>query len=124
LGEIDADRKLVRQVLVNLIGNALKFTSGVPHPEVHVGMTGAGGASVFFVRDNGVGFDAAQAKRLFKPFNRAHGSRFKGSGVGLSIVKRIVDRHGGRVWAESVPDRGSTFHFSFSGGAAREEGPE
>ncbi|HWI10014.1 MAG TPA: ATP-binding protein [Burkholderiaceae bacterium] len=115
LTDIDADRELVRQVLVNLIGNALKFASEVPHPEIHVGMRGAGHASVFFVGDNGVGFDDTQAQRLFKPFHRAHGTRFKGSGVGLSIVKRIVDRHGGEVWAESAPGRGATFYFSFGG---------
>jgi signal transduction histidine kinase len=103
LVEIVADRKLVRQVLINLIGNALKFASEVPQPEIHVGMLGAREAQVFFVRDNGVGFDAEKAHRLFKPFHRLHGTRFEGSGIGLSIVKRIVDRHGGTLWAESVP---------------------
>jgi len=118
LGAVDADRKLVRQVLTNLIGNALKFTAEAPNPDVRVGLTGSPEAPVFFVRDNGVGFDADQARELFKPFHRLHGSRFEGSGVGLSIVKRIVDRHGGRIWAESEPGRGATFSFSF-GEAAR-----
>jgi signal transduction histidine kinase/CheY-like chemotaxis protein len=113
LATIDADRELVRQVLVNLIGNALKFASGAPQPRVHVGMTPARGAPVFFVRDNGVGFDAAKTQRLFKPFHRLHDNRFEGSGVGLSIVKKIVERHGGTVWAESTPGQGATFHFSF-----------
>ena len=113
LVDIDADRKLVRQVLTNLIGNALKFSAETPAPEIRVGMTGVPEAPVFFVRDNGVGFDAEQAQRLFKPFHRLHGSRFEGSGVGLSIVKRIVDRHGGRVWAESAPGLGTTFYFTF-----------
>lgn len=113
LASIDADRKLVRQVLVNLLGNALKFAAGNPQPLVQVGMLPARGARVFFVRDNGVGFDAEQAHRLFKPFNRLHDSRFEGSGVGLSIVRKIVERHGGSVWAESAPGLGATFYFSF-----------
>ena len=113
LAAIRADRKLVRQVLVNLIGNALKFASGTPQPRVQVGMATTGGAPVFFVRDNGVGFDADKAQRLFKPFHRLHDTRFEGSGVGLSIVKKIVERHGGKVWADSTPGQGATFYFSF-----------
>jgi len=73
------------------------------------------GEDAYFVRDNGVGFDIARAQRLFKPFERMHGSRFTGSGVGLSIVKRIVDRHGGKVWAESAPGQGATFYFGLTG---------
>lgn len=114
LAEADADRKLVRQVLVNLIGNALKFTAEAAQPEIRVGMVHEDGAPVFFVRDNGVGFDAELARSLFKPFHRLHGSRFGGFGVGLSIVKRIIDRHGGSVWAESEPDRGTTFYFTLA----------
>lgn len=113
LATIDGDRKLVRQVLVNLIGNALKFASGAPQPRVQVGMATTDGAPVFFVRDNGVGFDADKALRLFKPFHRLHDTRFEGSGVGLSIVKKIVERHGGKVWADSTPGQGATFYFSF-----------
>jgi signal transduction histidine kinase len=116
LAAIRADRKLVRQVLVNLIGNALKFASSQPQPRVEVGMAPAHGAPVFFVRDNGVGFDAAKAQRLFKPFHRLHDDRFEGSGVGLSIVRKIVERHGGQVWAESTPGQGATFYFSFGTG--------
>jgi signal transduction histidine kinase/CheY-like chemotaxis protein len=119
LAEVDADPALVRQVVVNLIGNALKFTSESPQPQIEVGMTGTAGNPVFFVRDNGVGFDADKAHRLFAPFHRMHGSRFEGSGVGLSIVKRIIDRHDGRVWAESAPGRGATFYFGFGGAEAR-----
>jgi len=113
LPSIHADRKLVRQVLVNLIGNALKFASGAAQPRVHVGVASVRGTPTFFVRDNGVGFDAEKAHRLFKPFHRLHESRFEGSGVGLSIVKKIVERHGGKVWAESLPEQGATFYFSF-----------
>jgi len=113
LAEVDADPALARQVVVNLIGNALKFARESPQPQIEVGMTGTAEKPVFFVRDNGVGFDAEKAHRLFKPFHRMHGTRFAGSGVGLSIVKRIIDRHGGRVWAESAPGRGATFYFAF-----------
>lgn len=121
LAEVDADPVLARQVLVNLIGNALKFASESAQPQVEVGMVGTAEQPVFFVRDNGVGFDAAKAHRLFKPFHRMHGSRFEGSGVGLSIVKRIIDRHGGRVWAESTPGRGATFYFDFGEAASSAE---
>lgn len=113
LAEVDADLGLARQLLVNLIGNAMKFTSHAPRPEIRIGRIGTPEAALFFVRDNGVGFDAAGAQRLFKPFQRLHGPRFEGSGVGLSIVKRIVDHHGGRLWAESEPGQGATFYFSF-----------
>lgn len=122
LAQIQADRKLVRQVLVNLISNALKFTSEVPRPEVHVGMLDVQETPVFFVRDNGVGFDTEMAQQLFRPFHRLHGTRFEGSGVGLSIVKRIVDRHGGKVWAESAPDHGATFYFSLGAAGASSTG--
>jgi signal transduction histidine kinase/CheY-like chemotaxis protein len=115
LVEVDADPDLVRQVFLNLIGNALKFASGVAQPKVEVGVNGPPDRPWFFVRDNGVGFDAGKAHRLFKPFSRLHGSRFEGSGVGLSIVKRIIDRHGGKVWAEGVPGHGATFLFDFDG---------
>jgi signal transduction histidine kinase/DNA-binding response OmpR family regulator len=113
LPAIVADRKLVHQVLVNLIGNALKFTAGADRPQVHLEMVEAAGAPVFCVRDNGVGFDPQKAQQLFKPFHRLHGARFAGSGVGLSIVRRICERHGGRVWAESTPGQGASFFFGF-----------
>lgn len=113
LPQIEADLELARQVFVNLIGNALKFAAEASKPNVEVGVIQSAGPPVFFVRDNGVGFDSEQAKRLFKPFQRLHESRFEGSGVGLSIVKRIIDRHGGKVWAEGTPGQGATFYFSF-----------
>ncbi|MFG5407523.1 ATP-binding protein [Piscinibacter sakaiensis] len=111
---IDADPLLVRQVLVNLIGNALKFSSQAAQPRVEVGVAwpDGGGDPVFHVRDNGVGFEPEAAGQLFRPFQRLHGARFPGSGVGLSIVRRIVDHHGGRVWAEGAPGAGACVFFS------------
>lgn len=112
LPEVDADPTLLRQVFVNLIGNALKFASAGSSPQVEVGATLEQGRTVFFVRDNGVGFSSAQAERLFQPFQRLHGARYEGFGLGLSIVKRIVERHQGRIWAEGRPGQGASFHFS------------
>ncbi len=114
LPRIHADPSLLRQVFVNLIGNALKFAVGAPHPRVEVGASERDGAVVFHVRDNGVGFDAAEGRLLFKPFKRLHGARFEGFGIGLSIVKRIVDRHGGDVWNEATPGGGATFFFTLA----------
>jgi signal transduction histidine kinase/CheY-like chemotaxis protein len=112
LGQAMVDPDLVRQVWTNLVGNALKFAGQAPQPRVDVGVATLADRPVYFVRDNGIGFDTAQAERLFRPFSRLHGAQFEGSGVGLSIVKRIIDRHGGKLWAESVPGQGATFYFS------------
>lgn len=112
LPTVRADPGLLRQVFVNLIGNAVKFSRDVASPQVEVGARAEPEGPVLYVRDNGIGFESADAPRLFEPFQRLHGQRFQGSGVGLSIVKRIVERHGGRVWAESEPGRGATFCFT------------
>ena len=105
-----ADRGLLQVVLENLLGNACKFTAGSPAPRINVGRTPEG---AFFVRDNGVGFDMAHAARLFEPFRRLHSrSQFDGSGIGLATVRRIVERHGGRTWAESAPGKGTTVFFT------------
>jgi signal transduction histidine kinase len=109
---VAADAGLLRQVYVNLVGNALKFTRGVPSPRVEIGALQSQGETVLYVRDNGVGFEAAQAQRLFQPFERLHDRRYQGHGVGLSIVRRIVEHHGGRVWAESRPGEGAAFFFT------------
>ncbi|MFO1329605.1 MAG: sensor histidine kinase [Rubrivivax sp.] len=118
LPAIDGDPGLLRQVFVNLLGNALKFSRDAVPPRVEVGATQLQGQTVLYVRDNGVGFAPDAAARLFEPFQRLHGARFAGSGVGLSIVRRIVERHGGRLWAESEPGRGATFYFTLDGAAA------
>jgi signal transduction histidine kinase/DNA-binding response OmpR family regulator len=113
LPPVDADATLLRQVFANLIANAMKFAGTVAQPQIHVGATeDADGRTVFHVRDNGVGFNEAQAQRLFRPFQRLHGGRYEGFGLGLSIVKRIVERHQGRVWAEGRPGEGASFYFS------------
>ncbi|MFN0185091.1 MAG: sensor histidine kinase [Aquabacterium sp.] len=112
MGSVHADAALLRQVFVNLIGNALKFSNGRPGAEVRVGARPAPGGPQFYVRDGGIGFDTQAAEGLFRPFQRLHGAAYEGTGVGLSIVKRIVEHHGGRVWAEGSPGRGATFWFS------------
>jgi PAS domain S-box-containing protein len=110
------DGSLLRQVWVNLIGNALKFSRTRPRPRVEIGGRKDSRETVYFVRDNGVGFDLAHAGKLFGVFERLHRSdEFEGTGVGLAIVKRVVERHGGRVWAEAKPEEGATFHFALPG---------
>jgi hypothetical protein len=107
------DSSLLEQVLTNLLANAWKFTRGSPQPWVGVSATREGSKNVYAVRDNGVGFDPAYAQKLFGVFQRMHSAtEFEGTGIGLSIVKRIVQRHEGRVWAESAPGEGATFYFS------------
>jgi light-regulated signal transduction histidine kinase (bacteriophytochrome) len=109
----EGDPALVRQVWVNLLSNALKFTRGRPNARIQVGSELREGARTYFVRDNGVGFDMQYADKLFDVFHRLHrDDEFEGSGIGLAVVKRIVDRHGGRVWAEAEPGRGAAFFFS------------
>jgi PAS domain S-box-containing protein len=107
------DPGLLRAVLENLIGNAWKFTSKRGDALVEVGSREEDGATVFFVRDNGAGFDPAYMHLLFAPFQRLHKeSDFPGTGVGLAVVQRIVHRHGGRVWADGSPEHGATFSFT------------
>jgi hypothetical protein len=107
------DRALIQVVLENLLGNAWKFTRKQPQPRVEVGAETRGGVRVFFVRDNGAGFDMDRAHRLFLPFERLHSeAEFKGTGVGLTTARRVVERHGGRIWAEAAAGRGATFFFT------------
>ncbi len=117
LPSVSADASLLEQVLINLLSNAFKFTRNLSTPRVEVGtLTDAPeaqpGERVCFVRDNGAGFDMKYADNLFGVFQRLHSrEQFEGTGVGLSIVQRILQRHGGRIWAESAPGRGATFYF-------------
>jgi two-component system, sensor histidine kinase and response regulator len=107
------DPSLLEQVFVNLLANAFKFTRDRAPAIVEVGALDRAGQRIFFVRDNGIGFDANRARRLFEVFARFHGdSSFEGTGIGLSIVRNIVERHGGRIWAESTPNAGATFFFT------------
>ena len=107
------DRALLEQVLINLLSNAFKFSSGRDSPRIEVGALRQGEDIVYYVRDNGVGFDMRYADKLFGVFQRLHPQEaFAGTGIGLSIVHRIITRHGGRVWADSRPDEGTTLYFS------------
>ncbi|MGE5184164.1 MAG: ATP-binding protein [Acidobacteriota bacterium] len=110
---VEADARLLRILLDNLLGNAIKFTSKVPAARIEVGSQRAERDTVYFVRDNGAGFDMQYAERLFTPFARLHSEReFGGTGIGLATVRRIIDRHGGRIWAEGAPGHGATFYFT------------
>jgi PAS domain S-box-containing protein len=110
---VSGDPRLLRQLFDNLLDNAIKFTRDMPAPRIEVGSEQHNGDLVVFVRDNGVGFDPQYAARLFHVFHRLHSAeQFEGTGVGLSIVKRITEKHGGRVWASATPGRGATFYCS------------
>jgi light-regulated signal transduction histidine kinase (bacteriophytochrome) len=115
------DTSLLRQVWINLISNAVKYTRGRQLAVVEIGSEMVDGVPVYFVRDNGIGFDMRYAGKLFGVFQRLHrADEFEGTGVGLAIVHRVLQRHGGRIWAEAVPDRGATFHFTISVESAHE----
>ncbi|HET6404735.1 MAG TPA: PAS domain S-box protein [Candidatus Thermoplasmatota archaeon] len=108
-----ADAHLLRVALSNLLSNAFKFTRKVPHPRIEVGVEETEHGRAFFVRDNGIGLEPAHASRLFRPFTRLQNSvEFEGTGIGLATVFRIIDRHGGRVWATGKPEQGATFYFT------------
>jgi signal transduction histidine kinase len=113
LPKANADASLLEHVYTNLLSNAFKFTRQTPAASIELGVQPGERAPVFFVRDNGVGFAMQQADRLFGAFQRLHTQQaFEGTGIGLSIVKRIVERHGGRVWAEAEVGKGATFYFT------------
>ena len=110
-----ADRLTISVVLTNLLENAWKYSSHVPHARIELGSRREHGETIYYVRDNGVGFDMQHARHLFEPFRRLHSAReFPGCGIGLSTVANIVHRHGGRVWAQSAPGRGATFSFTLA----------
>jgi light-regulated signal transduction histidine kinase (bacteriophytochrome) len=113
----DGDARLLAPLLQNLVGNAWKFSSKRERARIEFGRIPLGGHSVYFVRDNGAGFDMRYASKLFGAFQRLHAAdEFEGTGVGLATVQRIARRHGGEVWAESEVDSGATFYFTLSGG--------
>ena len=119
-----ADDGLLCVAMENLLGNAWKYTSKRARAMIEFGSMESGGETVFFVRDNGAGFDPAYSDRLFQPFQRLHvQSEFPGTGVGLATVTRIIARHEGRIWAESAVGKGATFYFTlpYAGSKQREQ---
>jgi light-regulated signal transduction histidine kinase (bacteriophytochrome) len=110
---VNADGTLLRSALENLLGNAWKFTSQHARARIELGTMQQDGGTVYFVRDDGAGFDPAYANKLFGPFQRLHSpAEFPGTGIGLAIVQRIIERHGGRIWAEGYVELGATFFFT------------
>jgi PAS domain S-box-containing protein len=110
------DARLLRNLLQNLFDNAWKFTQGQDPAMIEFGSRQEAGRTVYFVRDNGVGFDMAYSDKLFGAFQRLHGLEFPGTGIGLATAQRILTRHGGRIWAESKPGEGAVFYFELNGG--------
>ena len=108
----NADEELMRLVLDNLIRNAWKFTSKHARAKIDVGVTRSDGETTYFVRDDGAGFDMTYAHKLFGAFQRLHGSEFQGTGIGLATVQRIIQRHGGKIWAQGAVEQGATFYFT------------
>lgn len=117
LPEVKGDRDMLKQAFVNLLSNAVKYSRGSASSMVEVVCSRQGAAYVVSVRDNGVGFNMDYSDRLFGVFQRLHRSEdFEGAGIGLSIVRRVAARHGGKVWAESSPGQGATFFFFLPAG--------
>ena len=109
------DLQLLESVLENLLGNAWKFSAEESAARISVGVDESGATPVYFVQDNGAGFNMEYASKLFAPFQRLHSEReFPGTGIGLATVQRIIHRHGGQIWAESHPGNGATFSFTLS----------
>jgi light-regulated signal transduction histidine kinase (bacteriophytochrome) len=111
---VSADKALLQTLLENLLGNAWKYSSKTQSAQIEFGARqGQDGQVVYFVRDNGAGFDMRYAKKLFGAFQRLHrNDEFQGHGIGLATVKKIVEHHGGRIWAESEVGKGATFYFT------------
>jgi len=113
---VTGDASLLRVMLANLLENAWKFTRKIEHPKIEFGIEQQGGGQVYFVKDDGAGFDSAYAHKLFRPFERLHPNvEFEGTGIGLATVQRIAERHGGKVWALSTVNSGATFYFTLDG---------
>src|SRR3989475_8244916 len=121
---VEGDPQLLRVVLENLFGNAWKFTANRPRARIEFGaLPQSNGARTYFVRDDGAGFDMARAGQLFSPFKRLHDqSQFRGTGIGLATVQRVIQRHRGKIWAEGIVDHGATFCFTLAGEAGESNG--
>jgi signal transduction histidine kinase len=116
LPQVYADDTLLVQLFQNLIGNGIKYARDGVRPELQITAAGEEGGWHFAVRDNGIGMEPGETERIFVIFQRLHtAEKYEGTGIGLSICKKIVERHGGRIWAESQPGGGSTFHFTLPG---------
>ena len=110
---IKADANTLKQVWINLVSNAVKYSGNVSHPRIEIGSIQKNESIAFFIKDNGVGFDEKYKTKLFKVFQRLHtNDQFEGTGIGLAIVDKIISKHGGEVWVEAAPDKGATFYFS------------
>jgi len=110
---VNVDAGLIRNALENLVQNAWKFTEPIPAAKIEFGFTYDLGINNYYVKDNGVGFDMEYADKLFIPFNRLHSDKeFEGMGIGLASVKKIIERHGGKIWVESKVNEGTTFFFT------------
>ena len=113
LPSVNADINTIRQVWINLISNAIKYSGNKQQPNIEINSESRNGQIVFSVKDNGVGFDQQYSHKLFKVFQRLLGpEEFEGTGVGLALVEKIVSRHGGKVWAKGEIDKGACFYFS------------
>lgn len=109
---VKGDPTLIRMAVQNLLENAWKYTANTADPRIEFGSRVIGGEEIFFVADNGTGFDMEFAEKIFEPFQRLHGDEYEGTGIGLATVKRVIERHGGKVWGEGEEKRGATFYFS------------
>jgi light-regulated signal transduction histidine kinase (bacteriophytochrome) len=113
LPSVEADELMIKQVLINLVSNAIKYSSKRTDPKIEIGAIDEQTRIIYYVKDNGVGFDMAYAHKLFGVFQRLHSQEeFEGTGVGLALVKRIIDKHKGQTWPEGVENVGATFYFS------------
>ena len=113
---VQADHRNICQVFQNLISNAVKFSNGSPHVKITADRVDS--SWWFAVSDNGIGMEQSKAEEIFEPFHRLHGEgAYPGTGIGLAVCERIVEHHGGRIWAESEPDKGATFSFTLGGQA-------
>jgi signal transduction histidine kinase len=113
---VQGDNNMLKQVWINLISNAVKYSQKKEHPRIEIGVKHEQGKCVYFIKDNGAGFDMKNYDKLFEIFQRLHSEKdFNGTGIGLATVKRIVEKHNGKIWADSNPGRGSNFYFTLNG---------